>query len=205
MKIGMIGAGDVGQVLTKLFVRAGNTVVLAHRGSVDALDDLARVLGAAAGTVEQAEAQDLVVLAVPFFAIKALPLPTGNDPIIVDATNYFPDRDERIPEIECHQKATSQMVAEHFHSHRVVKAFNSIEMAVFAQLARPNQSVDRIALPYAGDDPQAKRQVAALIWAIGFEPFDLGDLGASLPAQADGSLFLVNETAPILRQHLRQS
>ncbi|MBC7032282.1 NADP oxidoreductase, partial [Salmonella enterica subsp. enterica serovar Enteritidis] len=52
---------------------------------------------------------------------------------------------------------------------------------------------------------QAKRQVAALIWAIGFEPFDLGDLGASLPAQADGSLFLVNETAPILRQHLRQS
>ena len=40
--------------------------------------------GAAAGAeVEQAEAQDLVVLAVPFFAIKALPLPTGNDPIIV--------------------------------------------------------------------------------------------------------------------------
>lgn len=70
MKIGMIGAGDVGQVLTQLFVRAGNTVVLAHRGSVDALDDLARVLGAAAGTVEQAEAQDLVVLAVPFLRSK---------------------------------------------------------------------------------------------------------------------------------------
>ena len=91
MKIGMIGAGDVGQVLTQLFVRAGNTVVLAHRGSVDALDDLARVLGAATGTVEQAEAQDLVVLAVPFFAIKALPLPNGNEPITFQiGMNGFP-------------------------------------------------------------------------------------------------------------------
>lgn len=44
MKIGMIGSGNVGQVLTQLFVQAGNEVVIAHRGSVDALEDLARVL-----------------------------------------------------------------------------------------------------------------------------------------------------------------
>ena len=46
MKIGMIGSGNVGQVLTQLFVQAGNEVVIAHRGSVDALEDLARVRAA---------------------------------------------------------------------------------------------------------------------------------------------------------------
>lgn len=70
MKIGMIGSGNVGQVLTQLFVQAGNEVVIAHRGSVDALEDLARVLGAEAGTVEQAEAQEIVVLAVPFWLLR---------------------------------------------------------------------------------------------------------------------------------------
>lgn len=202
MKIGMIGSGNVGQVLTQLFVQSGNEVVIAHRGSVDALEDLARVLGAEAGTVEQAEAQEIVVLAVPFLAIKALPAPLAQDPIIIDATNYFPDRDAWIAEIERHKKTTSQVVAEHFQSSKVVKAFNTIGMTVLARLAQPEQPVDRIAVPYAGDDEQAKKVVASLIWTIGFEPFDLGGLATSFPAQADGPLFLVNETAPVLRQHL---
>lgn len=202
MKIGMIGSGNVGQVLTQLLVQAGNEVVIAHRGSVDALEDLARVLGAEAGTVEQAEAQEIVVLAVPFLAIKALPEPLAQDPIIIDATNYFPDRDAWIAEIERHKKTTSQIVAEHFQSSKVVKAFNTIGMTVLARLAQPEQPVDRIAVPYAGDDEQAKKVVASLIWTIGFEPFDLGGLATSFPAQADGPLFLVNETAPVLRQHL---
>lgn len=202
MKIGMIGSGNVGQVLTQLCVQAGNEVVIAHRGSVDALEDLARVLGAEAGTVEQAEAQEIVVLAVPFLAIKALPAPLAQDPIIIDATNYFPDRDAWIAEIERHKKTTSQVVAEHFQSSKVVKAFNTIGMTVLARLAQPEQPVDRIAVPYAGDDEQAKKVVASLIWTIGFEPFDLGGLATSFPAQADGPLFLVNETAPVLRQHL---
>ncbi|EPC71621.1 dinucleotide-binding enzyme [Lacticaseibacillus paracasei subsp. paracasei Lpp71] len=202
MKIGMIGSGNVGQVLTQLFVQAGNEVVIAHRGSVDALEDLARVLGAEAGTDEQAEAQEIVVLAVPFLAIKALPAPLAQDPIIIDATNYFPDRDAWIAEIERHKKTTSQVVAEHFQSSKVVKAFNTIGMTVLARLAQPEQPVDRIAVPYAGDDEQAKKVVASLIWTIGFEPFDLGGLATSFPAQADGPLFLVNETAPVLRQHL---
>ena len=192
MKIGMIGSGNVGQVLTQLFVQAGNEVVIAHRGSVDALEDLARILGAEAGTVEQAEAQE----------IKALPAPLAQDPIIIDATNYFPDRDAWIAEIERHKKTTSQVVAEHFQSSKVVKAFNTIGMTVLARLAQPEQPVDRIAVPYAGDDEQAKKVVASLIWTIGFEPFDLGGLATSFPAQADGPLFLVNETAPVLRQHL---
>lgn len=197
MKIGMIGSGNVGQVLTQLFVQAGNEVVIAHRGSVDALEDLARILGA-----EEAEAQEIVVLAVPFLAIKALPAPLAQDPIIIDATNYFPDRDAWIAEIERHKKTTSQVVAEHFQSSKVVKAFNTIGMTVLARLAQPEQPVDRIAVPYAGDDEQAKKVVASLIWTIGFEPFDLGGLATSFPAQADGPLFLVNETAPVLRQHL---
>ena len=202
MKIGMIGSGNVGQVLTQLFVQAGNEAVIAHRSSVDALEDLARVLGAEAGTVEQAEAQEIVVLAVPFLAIKALPAPLAQDPIIIDATNYFPDRDAWIAEIERHKKTTSQVVAEHFQSSKVVKAFNTIGMTVLARLAQPEEPVDRIAVPYAGDDEQAKKVVASLIWTIGFEPFDLGGLATSFPAQADGPLFLVNETAPVLRQHL---
>lgn len=126
----------------------------------------------------------------------------AQDPIIIDATNYFPDRDAWIAEIERHKKTTSQVVAEHFQSSKVVKAFNTIGMTVLARLAQPEEPVDRIAVPYAGDDEQAKKVVASLIWTIGFEPFDLGGLATSFPAQADGSLFLVNETAPVLRQHL---
>lgn len=192
MKIGFIGTGNVGKALAQLFTHAGNDVVMSHRHSVDSLKPLIDKLGprATAGTIEEAAEQDLVVLAVPFFAIRELPVPFPNDPIILDVTNYFPNRDGSIMNLEKHEEATSEFVARQLHSDKVVKAFNTIAMARITSLPKPAGNARRIAVPIASDNADAKATVVKLIDAAGFDTYDLGSLRDSIIAQSDGPLFI---------------
>lgn len=152
-----------------------------------------------AGTVAEAANQDIVVLAVPFNALDELPAQVKADAVVIDATNYFPSRDGERADLTSHQIASSQLVAQHFGTKKVVKAFNTIAMTKIRSLAKPNQPAGRIAIPIAGDDATAKQTVAALIEKIGFDVVDLGDLANSYPAQADGPLFLFTGNADQVR------
>ena len=138
-------------------------------------------------------------MAVPFNALDELPAQVKADAVVIDATNYFPSRDGERADLTSHQIASSQLVAQHFGTKKVVKAFNTIAMTKIRSLAKPNQPAGRIAIPIAGDDATAKQTVAALIEKIGFDVVDLGDLANSYPAQADGPLFLFTGDADQVR------
>ena len=201
MSIGIIGSGNVGRALGQLFSHVGEQVILSHRHGVASLAPVIAEMRSTveAGTVAEAANQDIVVLAVPFNALDELPAQVKADAVVIDATNYFPSRDGERADLTSHQIASSQLVAQHFGTKKVVKAFNTIAMTKIRSLAKPNHPAGRIAIPIAGDDATAKQTVAALIEKIGFDVVDLGDLANSYPAQADGPLFLFTGNADQVR------
>jgi mono/diheme cytochrome c family protein len=97
---------------------------------------------------------------------------------IVDTGNYYPrQRDGRIDAIES-GLPESKWVAHQFGT-PVVKAFNNIYARHLLELGRPKGTPDRIALPVAGDDQEAKAIVLRLIDDLGFDPVDAGGLDES--------------------------
>jgi predicted dinucleotide-binding enzyme len=203
MRIGMIGAGNVGRTLAELFVRAGHEVTLSHKGPPEDLRDLVARLGErahAATPEEAARVGDLVVLAIPFGRYRELHPDPFKGKIVIDATNYYPKRDGNFPDLDEGRLTSSERVAHHFAGARLVKAFNNLPMNVLKERARHKGAPDRIALPLSGDDPAAKRVVAQLIDKVGFDPVDLGGLADGGRLHQQGSrLYLQPPTADELR------
>ncbi|MGA9858364.1 MAG: NADPH-dependent F420 reductase [Solirubrobacteraceae bacterium] len=179
MQIGIIGAGRIGQAAATRLVAAGHEVTIANSRGPQTLAELVASLGAGvrAGTAAQAaESGDVVLVAVPLHAIGELPAAELVGRIVIDANNYYPDRDGRIAELDAGDTGSSEMLAAALPGARVVKAFNTIYYERLAHENRPAGSPDRLAIPLAGDDPEAKRIVAGLINDMGFDPVDAGSL-----------------------------
>src|SRR4051794_20323923 len=90
--IGIIGAGHIGQAFARLAQRAGRQVVIANSRGPMSLVPLVAELGGgvAAGTIDEAAAATMIVLAVPWAAVPtALAGLTSHDGIVIDTTNAF--------------------------------------------------------------------------------------------------------------------
>jgi predicted dinucleotide-binding enzyme len=105
MRIGLIGAGNIGGTLTRRLASLGHEVSVANSRGPETLRDLAAEAGATAVTVTDA-ARDaaLVVVTIPEKNVPDLPddLFAGtSDMVVVDTGNYYPQqRDGRIDAIE---------------------------------------------------------------------------------------------------------
>jgi len=180
MKIGIIGAGHIGGVLTRRLTRLGHDVTVANSRGPETLKGLVSETGARAGTVtEAAKDKDVVIVTVPEKSVPDLPngLFTHSRAVVVDTGNYYPQRDGRIAEIES-GTTESRWVSEQL-GHPVVKAFNTIQSSHLLNDGRPAGDRERIALPVAGDDPNAKTVVSRLIDELGFDAVDAGGLDDS--------------------------
>jgi len=106
MKIGIIGAGNIGGALTRRFSTLGHKVFVANSRGPETLADLAAETGATPVTVEQAaQAGDVVIVKIPLKNVPSLPADlfakTPTNVVVVDTGNYYPQqRDGRIEEIE---------------------------------------------------------------------------------------------------------
>ncbi|WP_415625249.1 NADPH-dependent F420 reductase [Oenococcus sp.] len=191
MKIAFIGSGHVGPALAKLAIKAGHEVTLANRHGADSLKDIVAGLGPKAKAVnlaDIAEGQDLIVLAVPYNQIKNIDSDLLRDKKVIDASNYFPQRDGQNTDLITHKIASSQLVANHFHGSEVAKAFNTFSVANLDSLAKAAGAPDRIVMTVAGDG-EVKKIATDLISEIGFQPYDAGSLAESFKIQADGPIF----------------
>lgn len=183
MKIGIIGAGNIGGTLVRRFAALGHQVSVANSRGPETLQKLAKETGAHAVTVrEAARGQDLVIVTIPEKSIPELPKDlfagVGSDTVVVDTGNYYPrQRDGRIDAIE---KGTpeSRWVAQQL-GRPVVKAFNNIYAKHLMERGRPKGTPGRIALPVSGDDPKAKAVVMSLLDELGFDAVDTGSLDES--------------------------
>ena len=177
MRIGIIGAGFVGQAIAKLAAANGHEVMISNSRGPDTLFSVRGALGCAAGTAEEAAVfGDLAVVAVPLKAYRSIPVLPLAGKIVIDTNNYYPERDGTIEQLDRQQTTTSELLAAHLPQSRAVKAFNAIVMADLSKDGRPSGATDRRALPIAGDDADAKAAVARLYKEFGFDVVDAGPL-----------------------------
>src|SRR6476469_6899529 len=183
MKIGIIGAGNIGGNLTRRFRALGHDVDVANSRGPQTLGALAKETGATAGTVaEAARDKDVVVVTIPMKNIPTLPknlfTSAKRGTVVIDTGNYYPQqRDGRIDAIE-QGMAESAWVAEQL-GRPVVKAFNNIYAQHLLERGAPKGTTGRIALPIAGDDVSAKAVVTRLLDELGFDAVDAGPLAES--------------------------
>jgi predicted dinucleotide-binding enzyme len=187
MRIGIVGAGNIGATAARLFADAGHDVVISNSRGPESLraeeDD-----GIRAGTVEEAvEHGELVLLAIPLKAYADLPAEAFEDRIVVDATNYYAGRDGEIPELARDETTSTELIGRHLEGARMVKAFNTLRAGTLEEAGRPAGDHSRLAMLVAGDDLLAKRTVMELVDEVGFDPVDTGDLAEGGRAQQPGA------------------
>ena len=176
LKIGIIGAGNIGGALTRHFTRLGHDVVVANSRGPESLAGLAKETGAKPVTVaEVPRGRDLVVVTIPQGKVPNLPpglfrdAPDGQ--IVIDTGNYYPrQRDGRIEGIE--KGLTESRWVEQQLGRPVIKVFNNIYAEHLAKNGKPPGAQGRIALPVAG-------VVMELVNDMGFDAVDAGGLDES--------------------------
>jgi predicted dinucleotide-binding enzyme len=209
LKVGIIGAGQIGGTLTRRLRALGHDVFVSNARGPESLTDLARETGARAVSVrEAARAGEIVVVAIPEAAVAKLPpgLFDGVSPdtVVIDAGNYYPrHRDGRIEGIE-NGLTESRWVANTL-GRSVVKAFNNIWAHDLLTRGRPRGAADRFALPIAGDDPEAKAKVIALTNELGFDAVDAGGLDESWRQQPGSPVYTANRDAAGTAQLLAEA
>jgi predicted dinucleotide-binding enzyme len=208
MKIGIIGAGQIGGTLTRRLAQLGHQVFVANSHGPSSLAGLAKETGAKAVTLrEAANAGEVVIVTIPEGKIRELPkdLFKGVPPdvVVIDTGNYYPrERDGRIDEIE-DGMPESRWVANQL-GRPVVKAFNTMNYKKLLELGRP-PGPGRLALPIAGDDPKAKQVVLRLIDQLGFDGVDDGSLDDSWRQQPGTPVYDKNYDSAGVRRTLAEA
>lgn len=197
--LGLIGSGNIGGTLARLAIPAGYDVVLSNSRGPDTLRDLVAELGprARAATATQAAAAgDVVVVTVPLRAYRDVPVEPLAGKVVIDTNNYYPDRDGTIAALDDESTTTSELLAEHLPTSKVVKAFNNIYYRHLQSLARPAGAPDRSALPIAGDDADARATAAAFLDALGYDAVDAGPLAEGWRFQRDTPVYVTPYFGP---------
>ena len=191
MNIGIIGAGSIGATAARLFAGVGHEVGLSNSRGPATLAALVAGLGPqvqAMSTEDAARFGEVVLVAIPFGRFTDLPAEALSGKVVIDANNYYPERDGQYPDLDSGRTTSSELLAAHLSRSHVVKAFNTI---YFAHLAAQGDTSlpleERRVIFVAGDDPAAKRLVTGLIEEIGFGPVDTGTLAQGGRRQQPGT------------------
>ncbi len=193
MRIGIIGSGRIVGNAGRLFAKAGHEVMFSFSRDAGKLRAVAASAGAnaRAGTPrEEVEFGEVLMLSVPWARVDEALDAAGplNSKILIDTTNQFTAEGLLHP--------PSNMSATEFNARRaegarLVKAYNTLT-AGFQEAVAGRTGPNRVVMPYAGEDKDAKRVVAGLISDSGFEPFDVGgwaDASYTEPPRRDSGLY----------------
>jgi len=209
MKIGIIGAGNIGGTLARRLAKLGHQVSIANSRGPESLAAFAKETGVRPVTVEEAaRSGDVVITSIPLKNITKLPKDlfkgVRDDVVVVDTGNYYPrQRDGRIDPIERGTTET-RWVADRL-GRPVVKAFNTIYARHLLELGKPTDAPNRIALPIAGDDPRAKEVVSRLLDELGFDAVDGGGLDDSWRQQPGTPVYGTDFDAAGVRRALQEA
>lgn len=204
LKIGTIGAGNIGGAVGLKWAEAGHELFFSSRNP-DELTDLVRRAGpkARAGTPAEAAAfGDVILIAVPYAALPQV----GRDhaslmrgKVVIDCGNPYPGRDGPMA-AEALEKGTGVASAEYLPGVRLVRAFNAIGYrSVETQAHRPGE---KVAIPIAGDDAEAVQITSDLVVDAGFDPVVVGPLARARDFDQGTPVYVRDLTAAQLREAL---
>ena len=209
IKIGVIGGGNIGGTIGGLWVKDGHEVMFASRHP-EKLKPLVDELGAKAkaGTPEEAiRFADAVFLAVPYNAYPELSKEVGpllKGKVVLDAGNATQKRDGPLYD-EVQKDGLGITSAKYFPGAKLVRAFSSANYKIFAKEGAnggKDRAGGRMAIPIAGDDPQALKVAEGLVRDAGFDPVVIGGLKDADKVDIGAPGFGHDVTAPELKEKL---
>jgi len=205
MKIGVIGAGQIGGALIRQYSKAGHSVKMANSSGAEKLKSLAMETGASpVGLAEVVADVDVIVISIPLNEIPKLPKDllknTSAGTAIIDTGNYYPIRDGKIEDIE-NGMTESVWVANQIQR-TVIKVYNSILSGSLVHSGLSKGSTARIALPVSGDDKQSKDLVSILVNDSGFDSLDCGSLEDSWRQQPGSPVYCTDLTMAQLKKSI---
>jgi predicted dinucleotide-binding enzyme len=209
MRIGIIGAGNIGGNLTRRLAALGHEVSVANSRGPETLVPLTQETGAkAVSAAEAVHDKDLVVVTIPEKNIPDLPAGLFDgisaDVVVIDTGNYYPQqRDGRIDDIE-NGMPESRWVERQL-GRPVIKAFNNIYARHLLERGQPAGTPARIARPVAGDDPKAKAIMLRLVDELGFDGVDAGGLDESWRQQPGTPVYGTDHDADGVRRALSEA
>jgi 8-hydroxy-5-deazaflavin:NADPH oxidoreductase len=196
VKIGIIGAGSIGKTLARKLAAAGHDVKVSNSRGPETIDAEALATGArAVATAEAVEDVDVVIVSIPPTRLRSVaPLLSGlqDDAVVIDTSNYYPQRDDRIEALEAGQ-VESLWFAEQL-GRPVAKAWNSVIADTFAKKGLPAGSPGRIALSIAADREADRKVALKLVEDTGFDAYDAGALAESWRQQPGAPCYCTDLT-----------
>jgi len=177
MRIGTIGAGFVAHAVATVAIRHGHEVMVSNMRGPETLFSLATTLSCEAESPKDAaKSGDTVLVAIQLKNYQSSLAEPVEGKIVLDANDYYPERDRHIAKLDRGDVTTSELLARHLPKSKIVKVFNVIQAVEIESDGWPAGGPDRRAHPIAGDDTDAKMLVADLLDQFGFDVVDAGPL-----------------------------
>jgi predicted dinucleotide-binding enzyme len=197
MRIGIIGAGSIGTILARRLARVGHVVSVANSRAPETVNAAALSTGATAVWAAEAITDAEVVIAsvnmgqIPSVADLVSEAPA--EAVIIDTSNYFPFRDGVIDGLGDGQ--TESLWVQEQYRRPLMKAWNTITTASFADKATEPGAPGRIALPVVADDDAQRAIGMTLVEQTGFDAFDAGVIADSWRQQPGTPAYTTDLTA----------
>ncbi len=185
MNIGIIGSGNVAQVLGKGLVGVGHTVKLGTRDLSrleDWLEELNNENASAGSNREAVEFGEIIILATAWSGTKNAVELAGVENFagktVIDVTNPLDFSDGPPPKLAVHYpESGGQLVQEWLPEAHIVKAFNTISAYIMVDPKLEEGNPD---LFIAGNNEEAKGAVTEIAQGLGWEHIrDMGDISNS--------------------------
>ncbi len=180
MKIGIVGAGEIGGLVGRLLASAGHKICFSSRHP-DALDDVVAQAGPNASRSNIVDAigfGHVVLLSIPYGALEKFAERYRSQlagRIVIETGNPDPERDGPIAtEVLESRLGTGVWLSRWLPGVRLVRGFSSVSSDTLARVSYGAGA--RIGVPLASDDRAALQIAANLVRDAGFDPVVTGEL-----------------------------
>ncbi|MGG0916478.1 NAD(P)-binding domain-containing protein [Bacillus velezensis] len=205
MRFGIIGAGVIGTNISKKLVENGHNVKIAETRGIEHLKG--RELDATPVNLEDVITNiDVLIISLPSVvmpSIRNIVDKVGEEVIVVDTSNYYPFRDNKIKEIE------NGMVESVWVSNQlgrpVIKAFNNQLAYTLENKGAPKGASGRIAYAIASNDQAHKQVIMDVANELGFDAVDSGSLSDSWRQQPGTPAYCTELTKEELTEALKKA
>jgi len=205
MRFGIIGAGTIGSIISKKLVKTGHEVKIADARGIGHLEgkDFAGTPVPVENVIKDI---DVLIISLPLQAlpsIRNIIEQVKEEVVIVDTSNYYPSRDDKIVEIE-NGMVEGVWVSNQLGRH-IIKAFNNILAHTLENDGTPEGTSGRIAIAIAGNDEAQKQVIMSVVNQLGFDTVDTGSLNDSWRQQPGTPAYCTKLTKEELTKALKKA
>jgi hypothetical protein len=205
MRFGFIGAGPMASNIAKKLDKNGHDIKIADARGIERLEGK-ELAGTPVRVQEVITDIDVLIISIPFNAlpsIRSIIDQVGEEVVIVDTSNYYPLRDNKIEEIE-NGMVESVWVSKQL-GRPIIKAFNNLLAYTLEYNGTPESTSGRIAITIAGDNQSHKQIIMNVVNEIGFDPVDGGSLSDSWRQQPGTPAYCTELTKEELTDALKKA